>query len=185
MKGADRENSVVYIGIGSNLGDLEANLAGAINAMEESPGIEVSAVSGVYHTQPVDNKNQPDFLNQVVSIGTRLAPRDLLAALHGIEKRFGRERSIWKGPRTLDLDILLYDDLIVDEPDLRIPHPELLNRPFFMRMVLEIAPDIIEPVSNRPLLSFFDEMENGQNGPNGRNATWRAQVKPNRHDPRP
>ncbi len=163
MKGADKEKSVVYIGIGSNLGDPEAYLAAAIHAMEESPGIDVSGISGVYRTRPVDNTNQPDFLNQVVSIGTRLAPRDLLRTLHRIEKRFGRERSTWKGPRTLDLDILLYDDLIVDEPDLRIPHPELLNRPFFMRMVLEIAPDIVEPVSNRPLLSFLDGTDNGQN----------------------
>lgn len=156
MKGEDREDPVVYISIGSNLGDSESMLSGAVDALRRSKGIRVSDLSGIFRTEPVDNVNQPDFLNQVVSIETRLAPRDLLSTLHEIEERFGRKRSSWKGPRTLDLDILLYGDRVVDEPDLRIPHPELLNRPFFMEMVIEIAPDMIEPASNRPLRSFLD-----------------------------
>jgi 2-amino-4-hydroxy-6-hydroxymethyldihydropteridine diphosphokinase len=133
------------------------NLSNALEAMDRSDGISLRDTSNVLKTKPVDNLDQPDFLNQVASIETSLPPKELLNTLQGIENALGRKRKTWKGPRTIDLDILLYDKMVLEDPDLTIPHPELRNRPFFLRQILEIAPDTVDPVSNRSLSSLLDE----------------------------
>jgi 2-amino-4-hydroxy-6-hydroxymethyldihydropteridine diphosphokinase len=156
---AGRGRSVVYIGVGSNLGDRRKNLAAALTALRRSSAVKLLKVSSIVNTVPVDNVNQPDFLNQVVSIETTLSPRELLAGLQDIENRLGRERLVWKGPRTIDLDILLYGTLVLNESDLTIPHPELMNRSFFIYQILEIDPDATEPASCLSFSSFVNGRE--------------------------
>jgi 2-amino-4-hydroxy-6-hydroxymethyldihydropteridine diphosphokinase len=154
LKGASEKN-IVYISIGSNLGDRRKYLHSAIEAIGRSHELKLLKSSGVSNTEPVDNLEQPDFLNQVVSVETQLQPHELLKILQDIEDSLGRERTIWKGSRTIDLDILLFDGIVLEDADLTIPHPELLNRPFFIRQILEIAPDIIDPLSQQSLSSFL------------------------------
>jgi 2-amino-4-hydroxy-6-hydroxymethyldihydropteridine diphosphokinase len=142
---------IAYIGLGANLpspaGSPQATLAAAV-ARIASLGRMV-ARSSLYSTAPVGLEDQPRFLNAVVALETALKPRELLAALLAIEHEFGRDRSagIANGPRTLDLDILLFDDLVVSEPDLKIPHPRLQERAFVLVPLNEIAPQARDPRS--------------------------------------
>jgi 2-amino-4-hydroxy-6-hydroxymethyldihydropteridine diphosphokinase len=131
-----------FVALGSNLGDRAANLERARAAMAAGP-MRITAASSVYETEPWGPVPQGPYLNQVVCGTTELAPRALLAALHGIESKLGRERrnEIRFGPRVIDLDILIYDDLTLNEPDLEIPHPRLLERAFVLVPLAEIAPE--------------------------------------------
>jgi len=133
----------VYIALGSNLGDRAHNLAAAREALAEG-AVVISAVSSVYETEPWGPKPQGPYLNQVVRATTRLAPKALLARLLEIERSLGRERGGTEryGPRIIDLDILLYDDLLLREPDLQLPHPRMLERAFVLVPLAEIAPDL-------------------------------------------
>lgn len=160
MKGANNRGFVAYIGAGSNMGDRRKNLSAALEAMDRSREIKLLKTSSVSNTKPVDNPNQPDFLNQVVSIDTSLSPHELLSELQRIENAMGRKRITWKGPRIIDLDILLYGGIILKSPDLTIPHPELLNRSFLIHQIMEIDPDTVDPTSRRFLSSFIDERGN-------------------------
>ncbi len=143
--------ALAHIALGSNLPSLaghpDATLAAALPQLA-SIG-RITARSGLYSTAPVGLSNQPRFLNAVVIIDTELAPRTLLAALLFIERLFGRDRAaaVRNGPRTLDLDILLYGDLIVAQPGLEIPHPRLAQRAFVLVPLAEIAPDLRDPRS--------------------------------------
>jgi 2-amino-4-hydroxy-6-hydroxymethyldihydropteridine diphosphokinase len=148
---------LAFIGLGSNLGNREEFLRAARSAMTRSPQIDLIERSNIARTTPVDNPNQPEFLNQVVSIETGLSPHALLETLQSIENDLGRLRSVWKGPRTIDLDILLFDGRIIADRDLNIPHPELLNRPFLIRQILEIAPETIDPSSRKRLSTFLPD----------------------------
>ena len=140
---------VAYIGLGANLpsraGAPEATLAAAVERMQ-SLG-RIIARSSLYSTEPVGLHSQPRFLNAVVALQTELDPRALLDQLLAIELAFGRDRSsgVINGPRTLDLDILLMEDVYLDEPDLQIPHPRLAERPFALVPLCEIAPDVQNP----------------------------------------
>ena len=129
-----------YISIGSNLGDREKNISDAIRKMRDTKGIEVKKLSRIYGTEPVGGPIQPDFLNAVMHIETTLEPRELLLAMQDIENQLGRIRVIKDGPRTIDLDILIYGDKKIDEPDLKIPHPKMNERDF----VLEPLKDLLE-----------------------------------------
>ena len=131
-----------YVGLGSNLGDREATLQAAVAALEAAPGVEVTAVSSLRETDPVGYLDQPPFLNGVAALETGLRPRELLRLLLAVEARFGRDRDAVPagGPRTLDLDLLLYGDLRVDEKDLQIPHPRLHERAFVLEPLAEVAP---------------------------------------------
>jgi 2-amino-4-hydroxy-6-hydroxymethyldihydropteridine diphosphokinase len=131
-----------FVALGSNLGDRAANLDRARAALVAGP-MQLTAASSVYETEPWGPVPQGPYLNQVVRGTTQLAPRALLAALHAIETRLGRNRKneIRFGPRVIDLDILLYDDLTLVEPDLKIPHPRLLERAFVLAPLAEIDPD--------------------------------------------
>src|ERR671922_865120 len=132
---------VAYLGLGSNLGDRLANLQGAVDVLRRGRGIDVTASSRVWETAPVGGPDQPDYLNAVVRVETHLAPEDLLAACLRAERELGRVRAERWGPRTVDVDLLLYDERAVDEPDLVIPHPRIGERAFVLVPLLELEPD--------------------------------------------
>jgi len=135
-------SSRAYIGLGANLGaDLAAALTQAALSLEALPGTQVAALSSAWRSAPVD-AGGPDFLNAVAALDTGLAPLELLDALQAIELAHGRERPYRNAPRTLDLDLLLYDDLVLDTPRLILPHPRLGERAFVLRPLLEIAPEL-------------------------------------------
>jgi 2-amino-4-hydroxy-6-hydroxymethyldihydropteridine pyrophosphokinase len=127
-----------YIGIGSNLGDREKYIENAIEKLNNIEDVEVKKVSGIHETEPVGGPRQGKYLNAAIEIETALKPRELLAKLQDIERQLGRKRSVKNGPRTIDLDILLYGDDKIDEPDLKIPHPGMAGREFVMKPLKEI-----------------------------------------------
>lgn len=136
---------IAFIGLGSNLGDPEAKVRQGIAALAELPQTQLAAASSLYRSAALGHVDQPDFVNAVARISTGLAPQALLAALLAIEKRFGRERSFRNAPRTLDLDLLLYDERNIDEPGLVVPHPRMHERSFVLTPLLEIAPACLIP----------------------------------------
>ena len=133
------------LSLGSNQGNRLETLQGAIDALAETDGVEVAAVSGVFETDPVGGPQQPDYLNAVVVVLTTLSARDLLARAHEIEQRFGRVRTERWGPRTLDVDIVAVGDERVDEPDLVVPHPRAAERAFVLLPWLDADPDAALP----------------------------------------
>jgi len=136
-----------YVALGSNLGDRRTFLRRALDALQDVEGIELTSVSSVYETEPVGGPvGQPQFLNLAAGIRTTLTPSELLAAVQGIERDLGRLRDVPQGPRTIDIDILLYDDLVRPEPDPVIPHLRMHHRAFVLRPMAEIAPDVMHPV---------------------------------------
>jgi 2-amino-4-hydroxy-6-hydroxymethyldihydropteridine diphosphokinase len=137
-----------YVALGSNLGDPVQTLDEAIDAMAALRGSLLKAISSLYRTAPVGLKHQPDFINAVVALDTRLSPHDLLAELFALEARFGRVRepgSIRNAPRTLDLDLLLHGETVQDDPDLILPHPRMHERAFVLMPLAEIAPKLSIP----------------------------------------
>ena len=136
-----------FVGLGSNLGDREATLRSAVEALEELPRTEVLRVSIFRDTEPVGIRSQPRFLNGAVELQTSLSPRELLEGLLGIEGSLGRDRRGVPpgGPRTIDLDLLLYGDEVVSEPSLQIPHPRLHERPFVLEPLAELDPALVVP----------------------------------------
>ena len=134
------------IALGSNLGDSFTILEQGCETLAKTEGIELIACSRWYQTKPI-GPPQPDYLNGCVVVKTKLLPLELLKSLWGIEQQFGRERKERWGARTLDLDIILYDDLILNTPDLQIPHPRMRERAFVLTPLAEIAPDWVEPVT--------------------------------------
>jgi 2-amino-4-hydroxy-6-hydroxymethyldihydropteridine diphosphokinase len=140
----------VYLGIGSNLGDREDNCRKAIDLLMES-GLKVVKKSSMHETEPWGVKGQPRFINMAVETETELRPREMLNVLKAIEKRMGRVEAERYGPRIIDLDILLYDSLVIDEPDLKIPHPLMHEREFVLKPLSEIAPDVVHPVLKKTI----------------------------------
>jgi 2-amino-4-hydroxy-6-hydroxymethyldihydropteridine pyrophosphokinase len=129
---------VAFIALGSNVGDREGHLARARAALGALPGTRVIGQSSIEETDPLGPIDQPPYLNQMIAAETTLEPRDLLTQLHAIEASEGRVRRERWGPRTLDLDIVCFNRQTVNEPDLRVPHPELPNRPFWQRELDEL-----------------------------------------------
>jgi 2-amino-4-hydroxy-6-hydroxymethyldihydropteridine diphosphokinase len=141
-----------YVALGSNLGDREAHLCAALAALRADPGLRVLAVSPVYETAPVGPPPQGPYLNAVVRLHTRLAPRALLARLLEIEAAEGRVRgAVRLGARTLDLDLLFYGSLVLDEPGLRVPHPRLHERAFVLEPLRDVAPGLVHPRLGRTI----------------------------------
>ena len=133
----------VFLGLGSNLGDRHRNLQEALVRL--AAFVKLSQVSSVYETAPWGYKDQPEFLNAVCSGDTDLSPRRLLQEAKAIEAALGRTPSFPNAPRPIDIDILFYDDLVSQEPDLVIPHPRLAERTFVLAPLAEIAPDLVHP----------------------------------------
>jgi 2-amino-4-hydroxy-6-hydroxymethyldihydropteridine diphosphokinase len=137
----------VFVGLGSNLGDREGTIRAALGRLRSLPETRVVRVSTLRNTEPVGYVDQPRFLNGAVEIDTELAPRDLLDALLGLERALGRDRSAspGQGPRTLDLDLLLYGGEEISEFELRVPHPRLHERRFVLEPLAELDPDLEVP----------------------------------------
>ena len=138
--------TTAWIGLGANLGAAAETLAAALRALEDAPGIGRVEPSPVYRTAPVGDVPQDDYLNAVASVETTLRPLPLLDLLHDIEQRFGRERFVHWGPRTLDLDLLLYGDRVIRHPRLTVPHAELHRRAFVLVPLADLAPDLRHPI---------------------------------------
>jgi 2-amino-4-hydroxy-6-hydroxymethyldihydropteridine diphosphokinase len=138
---------IAYIGLGSNIGDRERNIRRAVELLGAS--VQVTAVSSLYCSEPVGRGDQEDFLNAAAQIETELAAPDLLSLCRSIEDRLGRMRAERWGPRTMDLDILLYGDAVVDLPDLAVPHPRMAERRFVLEPLAEIAPHAVHPLLRR------------------------------------
>ncbi|TMM23835.1 MAG: 2-amino-4-hydroxy-6-hydroxymethyldihydropteridine diphosphokinase [Actinobacteria bacterium] len=139
--------ATAYVGIGSNLGEPERQIEQALELLAAEDGIELRAVSTLRWTDPVGYRDQPRFLNGAAEVETSLGARDLLGRLFEIERHLGRERSEGPrfGPRTIDLDLLVYGDSVVDEPGLTVPHPRLAERRFALEPLAELAPELVIP----------------------------------------
>ena len=150
--------ATAFVGIGSNLGDRESHLSRAVELLSTADNIEVSAVSQIRETEPVGPVEQGPFLNAAVRVETELAPRELLHLLLDIEERMGRVRRERFGPRTIDLDLLLYGDEVVDEPGLTVPHPRLTERRFALEPLSDLDPGLTIPGSG-PISALLAELE--------------------------
>ena len=139
------KSRIAFLGLGSNLGNRIESLKTALKLLGELEGISVTGLSSVYETAPVDVIDQPAFLNMVARVTCELAPEELLDALQGIERKLGRTRTVRRGPRTIDLDILLIDDLQIGTERLQVPHPEITRRQFVLVPLAELSPDITVP----------------------------------------
>jgi len=155
--GLQGEAKPVYLGLGSNVGDREEYIQQTLYVLEKTPGITVTKVSSIYETEPEGDSEQPMFLNAVCGIKTTLAPRKLMEELRSIEDTLGRDRAIEWGPRTIDIDILLYDDLIVSEDDLQIPHPLMHERGFVLSPLSEIAPNVVHPILEITIKQLYED----------------------------
>ena len=142
--------SIVYIGLGSNIGNREENCRKAIKLLKEN-GIAVKKESSMHETEPWGVKDQPKFINMAIEIETNKNPEDLLGILKNIERQIGRTESVKWGQRIIDLDIVLYDDLNIETPHLEIPHPFMHEREFVLKPLCEIAPDKKHPVTGKTI----------------------------------
>jgi 2-amino-4-hydroxy-6-hydroxymethyldihydropteridine diphosphokinase len=150
-----------YIGLGANLGDREAMLRSALEQLGAEPGIDVMAVSKLRDTDPVGITDQPRFLNAAAAVETDLTARELLDRLLGIERRLGRTREAPRfGPRTIDLDLLLYGDEQIDDPGLEVPHPRLHERLFALEPLADLDPDLVVP-GRGPLADIVAGLQSG------------------------
>ena len=150
-----------YVGLGANLGDREAMLRSGLEQLAAEPGIEVVAVSKLRDTDPVGMTDQPRFLNAAAAVETGLSAGDLLDRLLGIERRLGRTREGPRfGPRTIDLDLLLYGDEQIDEPGLEVPHPRLHERLFALEPLADLDPDLVVP-GRGPLADIVAGLQSG------------------------
>ena len=145
-----------YLGLGSNLGDREQNLERAVSLLERVASPVV--VSSVYETRPWGYVDQPDFLNLACRVETALSPEELLRAAQAVEVLIGREPTFRYGPRTIDVDILLYGDHIIDTDDLRVPHPSLFERAFALAPLAEIAPELVHPELGASIQMLLDRL---------------------------
>ena len=153
------EPVVVYLGLGSNMGDRKDNLDYALNLLSQR--LRMGAVSSIYDTEPVGDTNQPRFLNLVCQIYTTLPPTGLLAAAKGFELKMGRAPGK-SGARPIDIDILFYDEQVIEAPDMVIPHPRLAERAFVLVPLAEIAPDLVHPVSGKTVKELLQGVSGTQ-----------------------
>lgn len=144
----------MYLSLGSNIGDREDMLRSAIEALPAA-GVAVARVSSLYETEPRDLPNQPWFLNLIAECRTELFPVQLLGRLQRIERQLGRKRTVPKGPRTIDIDIILFGNSTVQTPALQIPHPRFRERRFVLAPLKELAPDLRDPVTRRTITELL------------------------------
>jgi len=153
------ETVIVYLGLGSNLGDRKENLDRALGYLSQR--LRVIGKSSVYDTEPMENPAQPRFLNMVCQAKTMLKPEDLLTLAKGIERKIGRLPSRPNSPRPIDIDILFYDDKVIDTPELKIPHPRIASRAFVLVPLAEIAPTLVHPVNKKTAKEMLGEIKKG------------------------
>ena len=153
-----REWHEAYIAVGSNMGDSRGHIAKALGQLEKHKDIQVTKVSGLLETLPYGGVEQENFVNGMFEIRTLLTPEELLRELHKIEASEGRERKIHWGPRTLDLDIIFYDDLIYSSEDLVIPHVDMENRYFVLKPLSELAPNFRHPITHKTVAQMLAEL---------------------------
>ena len=147
----------VYLGLGSNVGAREEMLQTAIDRLQ-SPELRIVRASSIYETEPQGRRNQRWFLNLVVEAETDLFPRQLLGRIAKIEQELGRRRMMANGPRTIDIDILFYGNFVVETPELKIPHPRFAERRFVLAPMMELAPELRDPVSRRTMRELLPGM---------------------------
>lgn len=160
--------AIAYIGLGSNIEDRIGYLKEAIRRIGNLPDTEVESASSAYDTEPMGRTDQPRFLNAVVRVRTWLPPERLLEGLLRIERELGRERKERWGPRTVDLDLLLYDDRVISKPGLQVPHPRLHERAFVLVPLAELDPELVHPVLGRTLKELSEEVRKQDVVPAGR-----------------
>jgi 2-amino-4-hydroxy-6-hydroxymethyldihydropteridine diphosphokinase len=141
----------VFVALGSNIGDRLGFLQKAMDALGSARGFKVRRVSSVYETEPVGKKDQPQFLNAAVELHSLMSPQDVLVTLKQIERAVGRTPSERWGPREIDLDLIYVQDLVIDRPELVLPHPEVASRRFVLTPLAEIAPEFVDPLRKRSL----------------------------------
>jgi 2-amino-4-hydroxy-6-hydroxymethyldihydropteridine diphosphokinase len=164
-KSRDRacEPATAYVGFGANVGDREEMIIQALVLLANSEHIKIGAVSSLYETEPVGYKHQAEFLNGVVEISTVTSPMELLNFLLIVEAKLGRTRRFRWGPRTIDLDILLFDGVVIDSEALTVPHPELANRRFVLEPLAELAPQARVPGSGKKVIELLKETSDTSN----------------------
>jgi 2-amino-4-hydroxy-6-hydroxymethyldihydropteridine diphosphokinase len=150
----------VFLALGSNLGDRQANLHGVLSALP--PAAHVISASSIYETPPWGYEEQAPFYNQVIQISTHLAPQELLNFLKTLEVRLGRQPTFRYGPRLIDIDILLYDDLVLRSPGLTIPHPRMEERAFVLLPLADLAPDLHHPISGLSIRQLLSQVDTSQ-----------------------
>lgn len=152
----------VFLSIGSNLGDRVANIQQAVSMLSLDNRIKILKTSSFYETQPWGNKNQPWFINAAMAIETVLDPEELLSIFQNIELKLGRKRGLFKkwSERTLDIDILMYDEQIINSKNLIIPHPYMHERAFVLVPMLEVKADLVHPIFNKTISELYDELQN-------------------------
>jgi 2-amino-4-hydroxy-6-hydroxymethyldihydropteridine diphosphokinase len=147
----------VYLGLGSNMGDREALLRSALAELDE-PDLKLLRVSSLYETEPIGFREQRWFMNLAAEFETQLFPRQLLHRIQRIERQFGRRRTIANGPRTIDVDILLYGNFVVTADDLEIPHPRYRERRFTLAPLAELRPNLRDPVTGKTVSELLGEL---------------------------
>lgn len=151
-----------YIAFGSNLGAREKNITAALGALQTTKEIDVVKVSSLYETKPEGGPpNQPNYVNAVAHVRTILSPERVLAVCQNIEGFLGRKRAMRWGPRTIDLDLLMYDDEIRADPNLTLPHPMMHERAFVLKPLVEVAPDLVHPVLQQSAKSILESADFG------------------------
>ncbi|MCP4583023.1 MAG: 2-amino-4-hydroxy-6-hydroxymethyldihydropteridine diphosphokinase [candidate division Zixibacteria bacterium] len=153
---------MVYLGLGANLGDRLENIKKALTLLNNKPGITLIRTSSLYLTEPIGVSRQPDFYNGVAEIKTTLSPQSLLKVVKAIEYDMGRQPDSHFQPRPIDIDILMYGDLEIDSLDLRVPHSRLDKRAFVLIPLLELNPDLLHPISFKPLKEYLAKIDDSQ-----------------------
>jgi len=150
---------IAYVGLGSNIGDKAGNIMRALEILGQFDGLKVTKISSFYETEPVGYEDQNWFVNAVAQIETIFPPEELLSMLKKTEQVIGRRETIRWGPREIDLDLLMYDQLCFDSPDLVIPHPRMHERAFVLVPLVEIVPDQVHPILKKTVTELLTELQ--------------------------